>query len=118
MTGQLFLTTAAAVAPLLRAPELTARWNEPSVLVDFATSGLAGHTARAVFNVERYLDAAVPEGAVLLDATEYFLAASNDEVSDPGSVANRSVRERGEEEAADGPGALADAYDAALARLA
>lgn len=118
MIAGLFLACAEAVAPLLRAPELAAQWSEPSVLTDFRTSGLAGHTARAVFNVERYLDAEVPSGAAHLDAVEYFLTASGADVENPASAMNQTIRERGEQEAAGGPQALADAYDAARARLA
>ncbi|MBX6750965.1 MAG: maleylpyruvate isomerase N-terminal domain-containing protein [Micromonosporaceae bacterium] len=118
MVAELFLASAEAVAPLLRAPELTAHWNQPSALADFPTSGLAGHTARAVLNVERYLDAEVPSGAAQLDAVEYFLTASSADVENPASAMNQAIRERGEQEAASGPQALVDAYDAARARLA
>lgn len=104
--------------PLLRAPELAERWSEPSALAEFRTSGLAGHTARAVLSVERYLDAEVPPGAPLLDAVGYFLAASRADVENLASQLNQGIRERGEQEAADGPQALAKAYDAARARLA
>lgn len=116
--AELFLASAEAVAPLLRSRELAARWNEPSALTDFRTSGLAGHTARAVLNVERYLDAPVPAGADHLDAVTYFLTASRSDVENPASAMNRTIRERGELEAAGGLRALADAYDAARARLA
>ena len=118
MVAELFLATAEAVAPLLRSPELTDQWSQPSALADFRTSGLAGHTARAVLNMERYLDAEVPPDAPHLDAVEYFLAASLADVADPASTMNRTIRERGEQEAASGPQALADAYDAARSRLA
>jgi Mycothiol maleylpyruvate isomerase N-terminal domain. len=118
VVAELFLATAEALAPLLRAPELAAQWNQPSALAEFRTSGLAGHTARAVLNVERYLDAEVPAGAARLDAVEYFLTANAPDVADPAAAMNQSIRERGEQEAASGPQALADAYDAARARLA
>ncbi len=52
------------------------------------------------------------------DAVEYFLNAGGSDVGDPATAANRMVGERGEEDAAAGPDALADAYDAARARLA
>jgi len=118
MVVGLFLSAAASAAPLLRAPELTARWSEPSALAEFRTSGLAGHTARAVLNVERYLDAEVPPGAAELDAVAYFVSAGGSDLADPSTAANRVIRERGEQDAAGGPQALADAYDAARARLA
>jgi hypothetical protein len=118
VTADLFLAAAEVVAPLLRAPELAARWHEASALAEFRTSGLAGHTARAVLNVERYLDAEVPAGASALDAVSYFLTASGPDVENPASTMNQSIRERGEQEAAGGPQALADAYDGVRARLA
>lgn len=117
MTTQAFLAAAAAVAPLLRAPALAARWDQPSALAEFRTSGLAGHLARAVFNVERYLDAPVTADAPVLDAVSYFCAAGDQDADDPPAV-RRTVRERGEQDAAGGPGDLADRYDAARARLA
>jgi hypothetical protein len=117
VVSRAFLAAAAAVAPLLRAPELTARWNAPSALAEFATSGLAGHLARAVFNVERYLDAPVPAGAPMLDAVAYFRAGSLPDVDGLDGVVQRSIRERGEQDAAGGPADLADRYDAARGRL-
>jgi uncharacterized protein (TIGR03083 family) len=105
-----FLGAAARVAPLLRAPELASRWTEPSALADFQNSGLAGHLARAVFNIERYLQAPVLAGVPMVDAVTYFGMASGPEV-------DRAVRDRGEQDAAGGPADLADRYDAARARL-
>jgi hypothetical protein len=118
MVAELFLAAAGAVAPLLRAPELAARWSEPSALTGMRTSGLAGHTARAVLIVETYLDADVGPDAAYVDAVEYFVTAGGPDVDDPDTAINRLVRERGEQTAAEGPHALADAYDAARARLA
>ena len=68
MVTAIFLDAAWAVAPLLRTRELATGWSRPSVLAEFRISGLAGHLARAVFNVERYLDAPVPSDAPVLNA--------------------------------------------------
>jgi hypothetical protein len=113
-----FLDAAAAVAPLLRAPELAARWTRPSALAEFRTSGLAGHLARAVFNVERYLDVPVTAGPPVLDAVSYFRTAGGPDVDDLSAAVHRTIRERGEQDAGSGPADLADRYDAARTRLA
>jgi hypothetical protein len=114
---KVFLDAAAAAAALLRAPALTGRWTEPSVLTEFRISGLAGHLARAVLNVERYLDAPVPAGMPILDAVSYFGTAGGPDVDDPSAAVHRLIRERGEQDAAGGPADLADRFDAARARL-
>lgn len=101
---------------MLREPSLAARWEEPSALPEFRMSGLAGHLARAVFNVERYLDTKPPADAPRLDAVQYFLSVDSDPADVHGRLAGR-VRERGEQEAAGGPVALAERFDAVRARL-
>ncbi|GIH05657.1 hypothetical protein Rhe02_37240 [Rhizocola hellebori] len=111
-----FLATAETVAPLLRTPELESRWHEPSALADFRISGLAGHLARAVLNVERYLDAPVPHGIEPMDAVTYFRTTGAD-ADDPADPIHRVIRERGEQAAEGGPTALAGQYDSARARL-
>jgi hypothetical protein len=115
--SEVFLASAAAVAPLLRAPALADRWTQPSVLAEFRISGLAGHLARAVLNVERYLDAPQIADVPLLDAVSYFTAGSPD-ADDPSADVHRLIRDRGEQEAAYGPIDLANRYDATRARLA
>jgi hypothetical protein len=111
-----YLATAAAAAPLLRAGELARRWDGPSALAEFTVMGLAGHLARAVFNVETYL--ATPElpDAPRLDAVSYYLSTGDPDapVDDPVKL---RIRNQGVQHAVDGPAALADAYDAARARL-
>jgi hypothetical protein len=47
-----YLATAAVASGLLRDPSLARRWDEPSALDGFAVSGLAGHLAGNVSNVE------------------------------------------------------------------
>jgi len=107
-----YLDTAAVVSPLLRSPELAAGWSSPSALADFRISGLAGHLARAVFNVERYLETPMPADVTDVDAVRYYVLQADDE------PVRQTIRERGEQDAASGAADLADRYDAARARLA
>jgi hypothetical protein len=118
VTTEIFLDAAAAAAPLLRVPALTQRWTQPSALAEFRISGLAGHFARAVLNVERYLGAPPPAEEPTLDAVSYFRTAGGPDVGDPSAETHRIIRERGEQDASGGPERLADRYDAARASLA
>ncbi|MBM2618501.1 maleylpyruvate isomerase N-terminal domain-containing protein [Actinoplanes sp. LDG1-06] len=111
-----FLDTAEVVSELLHSPELVARWEQPSALTSFRISGLAGHLARAVFNVERWLAAPPGEGDPI-DTVAYYLAGAAPAPDLDGVVPSR-IRETGEEEALAGPAALAADFDAARARLA
>jgi Mycothiol maleylpyruvate isomerase N-terminal domain len=116
MVTDAFLSAAATVADLLRSPALATSWRSPSALAEFRVSGLAGHLARGVFTVERYLAAPAPAGGPTTDAAGYFVAVSGD--PDLSSESNRQIRDRGELDAGTGPDDLAGRYDAALARLA
>ncbi|MFF3856431.1 maleylpyruvate isomerase N-terminal domain-containing protein [Micromonospora sp. NPDC002575] len=112
-----FLDTAEVVSGLLRSPVLTERWEQPSALAQFRVSGLAGHLARAVFNVERWLAEQPPAGGTPIDAVAYFLSVTGPAPHLEDAVPRR-IREVGEQEAAGGPVALAEEFDAARARLA
>jgi hypothetical protein len=112
-----FLDTGEVVSGLLRSPVLAERWERPSALARFRVSGLAGHLARAVFNVERWLAEPPPAGATPIDAVAYFVAGAGP-APDLDDAVPRRIREMGEEEAAGGPAALAEEFDAARARLA
>jgi hypothetical protein len=121
-----FLEAVAAVMPLLEAPELAARWEEDSALERFSVRGLAGHLLRATTSVEAYLDRPEPgAGGECLSAVAYFAAAIYSDIGDApytgpdlGSGLHTAIRSRGEEAAAAGPGALAEAWSAAAGRLA
>lgn len=117
MIAPVFLQTAAVVAPLLRSEVLVERWNDPSALPEFRISGLAGHLARAVFNVETYLETEAPRDRAPMDAAAYFL-----NVGDPDAPLDehlkQRIRELGEQEAGVGAADLADRFDAARSRLA
>lgn len=121
-TAQLFLSCAHAAADLIASPEVAGSWEEPSALEGYTVAGLAGHLARAVLVVERYLDAAddgsgaPSDAADLIDASGYFAAVLGDH--DPlDSELHRGVRDRGTETAADGPAALAATVRATTERL-
>ncbi|MEU9331485.1 maleylpyruvate isomerase N-terminal domain-containing protein [Streptomyces canus] len=112
-----FLDTAEAASGLLRSPVLAERWEQPSALAQFRVSGLAGHLARAVFNVERWLAEVPQAGGTPIDAVAYFLSGTGPAPHLEDAVPRR-IREVGEQEAAGGPAALAKEFDAARARLA
>ncbi len=115
MIKSAYLGTATVVANLLRAPEVATSWSQPSALPDFGVSGLAGHLARSVTQVQRIVEDP-PAGGEPIPVLDHFtrnpwVATEQD---DPLHVA---IRERGEDTAADGPAALADTVDASLAWL-
>jgi hypothetical protein len=111
---ELYLQVATATADVLARPMVAERWADPSALPHFAVSGLAGHLARSVLQVEWYLDADVPD-AQPATAGEYYAALSG--VTDIDSELNVGVRQRGEEVALDGPRALASRVEAAVPLL-
>ncbi len=78
-------------------------WSEPSVLPGFTVGGLVGHFVRGVATVVRYLDQPTPPRGPEMDAVDYFDSFDRRE---PGFGAG--VIRRGEQEAADGPAALAE----------
>jgi hypothetical protein len=99
---------------LLACPEVAARWEDESVLPEFAVRGLAGHLARAVLQVEWFLDAPEPDGPPITAVTYYAELVG---VTDPSSDLNVGVRARGEEVADAGPAALVEATSGCLERL-
>lgn len=112
-----YLAMADVGAALLRAPEVAARWTEPSALPEFRVSGLAGHLGAAtVFRVAEWLDNPVPDSAEPVDAVGFFALAMTPGMS-PDDPVSRRIREGSEAVAADGPSALADRVDATLAVL-
>lgn len=112
-----FLDCAEAAAALIDSDAVAAAWDAASALEGYAVGGLAGHLARAVLTVERYLDQpSPPGGADLSDAAGYFTRVLGDH--DPlDSQLHRSVRDRGAATASDGPAALSGELRATLSRL-
>ena len=111
---KLFLACSRAARSLAGAPEVAAKWDEPSALERWKVSGLTGHLTRATTSVEAYLDAGqAPEGEAITPARYYELILDRDLDSD----LNVAVRDRGDEMAADGLAPLLALWDGTLARL-
>ena len=98
-----YLRTAGAAVDLLGRRELGDRWNDETVLPEFAMGALAGHLARAILTPYWYLDMPEPDPPVLT-AAEYFAAAPGDSTAsnDPHSEANVGIRARAEDTAKGG----------------
>lgn len=111
-----YLATTDVVSRLLHRAELARQWTEPSALVEFRISGLAGHLARAAFTVETALAVDEPAGTPV-DAVTYYLAG-DDIDGGPQHPISQRIRERGEESAGAGAAELASRFDAAGLRLA
>ncbi len=108
-----FLDTLAAIRPVVAAPEVAVRWDEPSALPEFSVRGLAGHVVRAALTVDTYLDRPQPAGGVPISPAAYY-ANLNDDIASP---LNSGIRQRGEELAAAGHEGLAAEIDRLAARL-
>jgi hypothetical protein len=99
-----YLATAAVAERVIGEAPVAQRWAEDSALAGYTVGGLAGHLARAVLTVDRYLDGAAGSGDPV-DAAGYFVRVLGDH--DPlTSELHTSVRDRATQEAADGPGPL------------
>lgn len=112
----LFLGSCEVAGGMLARPELAARWDGESALPLLSVAALAAHLARALHTVEAYLDAPPPPRDVsegLVSASAYFVPID----SDLDSPLNVGVRRRADEAAADGAGAVAEAFTDALSRL-
>jgi hypothetical protein len=117
MIRDAFLETAHEARDLLASRAVGQAWPEPSTLREMSVGALAGHLARCAIGVEDYLDGDAPEpGAAPLTADQYYTrgVALTSDIHD---ALNAGVRERGEQMASDGQGALVERVDAALARL-
>jgi mycothiol maleylpyruvate isomerase-like protein len=112
---ELYLEVAETAAGLLAAPEVAARWDEPSALAEFSVRGLAGHLAGQVFFIPQMLAQPVPAEPVI-PIGEYYAQVSWIG-SDLDTPFNRSIRANGEHDAADGPAALAAEVAACVADL-
>lgn len=108
-----FLEASRSIRPLLKSPELAARWNGESALAGFSIHGLAGHLVRAVQGPVAYLAQEVTEGAEPVPAPGYYAMV----LGSLGEVGNKEVIVRGEENAAGGIAELVAAYEQALLDL-
>ena len=109
-----FLDAASTAVQLLERGELAERWQQDSVLPQFAVAALAGHLLRGMTTVEQYLDGPEPDGAGISAASYFHTVIRSADISDP---AQQAIRGRGAEAAAGGPAALASEARAALGRL-
>lgn len=100
-----FLDAGRVAADLLASREVEAAWERESALPELTVRGLAGHLLRATGSVNAYLDRPEPEGAPV-SAAEYYVQAVGE--PDIHSEVHRAIRQRGEEEAAGGYGAVRD----------
>ncbi len=115
MTVQQVLEVAELAETLLASDEVAQAWERPSALEGYTVAGLAGHLARAVLTLERYLDEPVAD-APPTDAAGYLVAVLG--AHDPiGSDLHRTVRQRGDDEAAEGQAALVERLAAARRTL-
>ena len=94
-----YLEAASVASDVIGRREVGDRWNEPSVLDELAVRGLAGHLARAVLQVEWFLDMPEPSEPPVTAVQYYAELAGFDDLN---SELNVGVRARGEETAAGG----------------
>ena len=104
MDAATYLSTAELAERVIGWHDVADRWADDSALVGYTVGGLAGHLARAVLTVDRYLDRPAPAG-LQVDAAAYFVRVlgAHDPVT---SDLHQAVRNRSEQEAAEGPDAL------------
>jgi hypothetical protein len=110
-----FLDTAEVACSVLALPEVARRWDEPSALRLLSVRGLAGHLLRGAGSVDVYLDRPEPGGEPITAAAYYARALP--EAEDVTSPIHTAIRDRGEEQAAEGPELVAAAAARACGRL-
>jgi Mycothiol maleylpyruvate isomerase N-terminal domain len=112
---EIFLDAAAQSADLLSAPQVAEAWDQPSALAKMSVRSLAGHLSGQVFFLTRMLAEPVPSEP-LVDVDEYYARASwiGSDIDDE---FNSGIRSTGEEQAAEGPDALAASVREAIATL-
>ncbi len=116
---EVFLVTGDAVLHAVSADQVGSAWDAPCALPEMSIGALAAHLARAVTQVEVYLDDDPPGTEVeLVSAGDYFARIlTPEDAADPGSAVNRGVRQRAEESASRGQAAIADEIGGCLDRL-
>jgi hypothetical protein len=112
---ELFLSAATAAAKLIAGPEVAAGWHEPSALAKLSVQGLAGHLAGQIFFIPKVLAEPVPTETVI-PIHEYYARVSWIG-SDLDDAFNVLIRTSGEQDAADGPAALAARVEATVEEL-
>ncbi|WP_370062834.1 maleylpyruvate isomerase N-terminal domain-containing protein [Streptacidiphilus sp. MAP5-3] len=112
---ELYLSVADTAANLLAAPEVAEAWLQPSALAKLSVQGLAGHLAGQVFLIPTVLAEPVPTEPVI-SIHEYYARVSWIG-SDLDTPFNQAIRSGGEEDAAEGPAALATRVAACVEEL-
>ena len=87
-----FLDATSTAVRLLERRELAERWQQDSVLPQFAVAALAGHLLRGMTTVEQYLDGPEPDGASISAARYFHTVIRSADISDP---AHQAIRGRG-----------------------
>lgn len=115
MISDIFLETARVVRNAVSTETVARHWDDDSALEGYSVSGLAGHTVRAILTPLTYLRQPAPEGDPVGPA-EYFVhaLANYDPIE---SLEHATVRDRGQRAAAEGPAALVERADEAIAEL-
>lgn len=110
-----YLDAGDVAAKLMAAPEVAAAWHEPSALAKMSVRSLAGHLAGQIFFAPKVLAEPVPTEPVIA-VHDYYARVSwiGSDLDDPFNVL---IRESGEQDAADGPHALAAQVSATVAEL-
>ena len=82
-----FLSAVDCARPLVAAPEVAAKWQQPSALAGLSVGALTAHRVEAIATVDYRLDRPVPEGVETIDAVAYYLPTLH------GETTSASVRE-------------------------
>lgn len=117
-TWTAFRAAATTARDLIASPAVAAAWDGPSALPEFGVSGLAGHLARQLLNIGRFLDVPVDPATPRMDLGTWFregATGKSDQALD--SEVHRAIRARAEEHAAGGPARLAAEMTASLSAL-
>ncbi|MEO3853567.1 maleylpyruvate isomerase N-terminal domain-containing protein [Acrocarpospora sp. B8E8] len=111
----LYLTAAASAAELIATPQVASSWHEPSALAKLSVQGLAGHLAGQIFFIPKVLAEPAPAEEII-SIHEYYARVSwiGSDLDDP---FNALIRTSGEEDAKDGPAALAAQVHATVQEL-
>ncbi len=111
-----FLSAARLALALMRAPQVTGHWDEPSALPEFGVSGLAGHIAYQVLPLPEMI-AAEPEDVPTVSLMEHYARAGWTEL-DVDSEFHTRIRNGGENIASGGPADLCDRVEQTVDALA
>ncbi|GLX18873.1 maleylpyruvate isomerase N-terminal domain-containing protein [Streptomyces lavendulae] len=102
---ELYLSVAESAGRLLAEPAVADGWDQPSALAKLSVRGLAGHLAGQVFFIPAVL--AEPEPSEPAISIHEYYGRVSWIGSDVDTPFNQGIRSGGEDEAADGPAALA-----------